>query len=695
MGNRLAGETSPYLKQHADNPVDWQPWDETALATARETGKPILLSVGYSSCHWCHVMAHESFEDAATARVMNEHFVNIKVDREERPDLDKVYQLAHQVLTQQTGGWPLTMFLDPQTLMPFFGGTYFPKSPRHQLPGFVDLLMRIHETYTTRREELNEQCDRLAKVLEEIEHSGDTTEIETLQTLKPDERAKADGALIERLQTDLKAQYDSAEGGFGNAPKFPMPSTLARVLRHWASTDRNRESLDMVMTTLTRMARGGIYDHVGGGFFRYATDRKWMIPHFEKMLYDNAQLLGLYADALSIGPDGLFAQAARETAGWLLREMRHPEGGFYAALDADSEGEEGLYYLWRRDQLKRLLEPLEYLIVETLYGVDKPANFEGRWNFHRHDAWRSVVERLSLTREVADAALASAKAKLLAERDLRTRPGLDDKILTSWNGLTIRGLSRAGVVLGEPGWIAAAQSCADFIRSQLWDGQRLSATWQQGQARHPGYLDDYANLLAGLLELLGAAWRESDAAFARALADAAIAQFADTERGGFYFTAHDHEALIYRPKPTLDDALPPGNGTMALALIELGHLFGETRYLDAAAATLAWARDKMTRFPAGHCSLISALEVERRGPEQIIIRGPADQLDEWLAVTRQGFKPWRHSYAIAYEDNRTLPAYLPRLTSTDLRGRTVAYRCAGLSCSLPIESLEELRTQCA
>ena len=694
MGNRLAGETSPYLKQHADNPVDWHPWDDTALALARQTGKPILLSVGYSSCHWCHVMAHESFEDAATARVMNEHFVNIKVDREERPDLDKVYQLAHQVLTQQTGGWPLTMFLDPDTLMPFFGGTYFPKSPRHQLPGFVDLLMRIHETFATRRDELNEQCERLSKVLDELEHSSDTAELTALKSLTPNERAKADGALLERLLADLKAQYDSAEGGFGTAPKFPMPSTLARVLRHWACTERSRESLDMVMTTLTRMARGGIYDHVGGGFFRYSTDRKWMIPHFEKMLYDNAQLLGLYADALTIGPDELFAQTVRDTAGWLMREMRHPEGGFHAALDADSEGEEGVFYLWRRDQLKRLLDPLEYLVVETLYGVDKPANFEGRWNLHRHDAWRSVVERLSLTREEADAALASARTKLLAERDQRIRPGLDDKILTSWNGLTIRGLARAGVALQQPDWIAAAQACADFLRTRLWDGHRLSATWQQGQARYSGYLDDYANLLAGLLALLGAEWRETDAAFARALADAAIEHFADREHGGFFFTAHDHEQLIYRPKPTLDDALPPGNGTMALALIELGHLFGDTRYLDAAAATLEWARDKMARFPAGHCTLISALELEHHGTEQIVIRGPASELAEWLAVTRSGFKPWRHGYAIPYEGNRTLPAYLPRLTSADVRGRTVAYHCSGLSCSLPIQTLAELRARC-
>jgi uncharacterized protein YyaL (SSP411 family) len=645
MHNRLDVETSPYLRQHADNPVEWQPWDDEALGKARELGRPILLSIGYSACHWCHVMAHESFEDPTVAAVMNEHFVNIKVDREERPDLDKVYQLAHQLLTQQTGGWPLTAFLDPDTLLPFFAGTYFPKSPRHQLPGFTDLLMRIRETFDAKREELSEQGERITEVLNRL-NDGDVSE-EAAGITTDD--------LINATHESLGQQYDATEGGFGTAPKFPMPGTLARELRFWAWTNEDgerRTSLDRVMTTLTKMARGGIYDHLGGGFFRYATDRKWMIPHFEKMLYDNGQLLVLYADALSIGPDELFSGATTETAEWLLREMRHPQGGFFAALDADSEGEEGRFYLWRRDQVKKLLDEDEYLIVETLYGLDKPANFEGKWNLHRFDAWRSVVERLSLTREDADAMLASARAKLLVARSERVPPGLDDKVLTGWNGLVISGLARAGMVLDRSDWIDAAKQCVDFLESNVWDGKRLKATWTEGRARFDGYLDDYANLLAGLIDLLSAEWRESDAAFARSLADTVIERFFDADRGGFYFTAHDHESLIYRPKPTMDDAQPPGNGTVADALLRLGHLFGETRYLEAANATLDWARDQVIRYPAGHCTLISAMELDQTGMDLILIRGPADLIGEWLAA---------------------------------------AYRCQGLACGLPIESLEEFK----
>lgn len=681
--NRLAEETSPYLQQHADNPVAWQPWDDEAIAEARASGKPILLSIGYSACHWCHVMAHESFEDEATAAVMNTHFVNIKVDREERPDLDKVYQLAHQLLTQQTGGWPLTAFLDPDTLLPFFAGTYFPKTPRHQLPGFPDLLLRISETFGARKDELNVQGERIREVLTRLNEPADEAE-----------SGQPGMALINAAHEMLGRQYDQSEGGFGTAPKFPMPGTLTRELRHWSLhpdlADR-RETLDRVMTTLTRMARGGIYDHLGGGFFRYATDRKWMIPHFEKMLYDNGQLLALYAEVLSIGPDPLFQAALAETADWLIREMRDPQGGFYSALDADSEGEEGRYYLWRRDQAKKLLDETEYLILETLYGLDKPANFEGKWNLHRYDAWRSVVERLSLDPDTASAALASGRKKLLQARSERVRPGLDNKVLTSWNGLVIGGLAKAGALSNRTDWIDAASGCVDFIREGLWDGSRLSATWTAGSAKYAGYLDDYANLLNGLVSLLSARWREADAAFAIALAEAALEHFQDTEHGGFFFTAHDHEPLIYRPKPAMDDAQPPGNGAMAEALIRLGHLFGESRYLEAAWNTLVWAEPQIRRYPAGHCTLLSALELELAGPEQIIIRGPEGELDPWLDAAGSGYHPARAVFAIPWQVTSDLPAYLPKLVSVEQRAKVLAYRCQGMSCSLPIESLAELQ----
>ncbi len=691
LSNRLSAERSPYLKQHADNPVAWQPWDDQAIAAARASARPILLSIGYSACHWCHVMAHESFEDEATAAVMNAHFVNIKVDREERPDLDKVYQLAHQLLTQQTGGWPLTAFLDPDTLLPFFAGTYFPKTPRHQLPGFTDLLLRISETFQTKREDLNSQGEKVSEVLASLNapREADGTEGEPAA-------GEPGMAHIQAAHEMLAAQYDPSEGGFGTAPKFPMPGTLARELRHWAlnpELEDRRETLDRVLTSLTKMARGGIYDHLGGGFFRYATDRKWMVPHFEKMLYDNGQLLTLYSEALAIGPDPLFAAALSETADWLLREMRDPAGGFYSALDADSEGQEGHFYLWRRDQVKKLTDETEYLVLETLYGLDKPANFEGRWNLHRYDAWRSVVERLSMDRAEADAVLASGRRKLLAARSERTAPGLDNKVLTSWNGLVIAGLAKAGTRSGRADWIAAAAGCVDFIRDSLWDGERLAATWVDGDARYAGYLDDYANLLLGLAALLAADWRTQDAQFARRLIETTLEHFEDKEQGGFFFTAHDHEALIYRPKPTLDDAQPPGNGAMAEALIRLGHLFGEPRYLDAAAATLRWAEPQIRRYPAGHCTLLSALELDLVGPEQIIIRGERAALAPWLEAARAGYHPARAVFGIPWEATDGLPAYLPKLVSAEQRAGVVAYRCAGMSCSLPITDLEVFKAE--
>ena len=678
MSNRLAGETSPYLLQHADNPVHWQPWDEAALAEARESDKPILLSIGYSACHWCHVMAHESFEDQATAAVMNAHFVNVKVDREERPDLDKVYQTAHQLLTRQTGGWPLTMFLDPRTLVPFFGGTYFPTTPRLQLPGFADLLLRIHEVFAGRRTDLEDQGRLLMEAMSQLQARDD------------DDNRLDDTELLDQARAQLGDQFDAGEGGFGSAPKFPMPAILNRILHHQAlksrTGNRDRGGLDMVMTTLTKMARGGIYDHLGGGFCRYATDSRWMVPHFEKMLYDNGQLLSLYSDVLLLGPDELFAGAVRETAGWLMREMRHPDGGFFSALDADSEGEEGRFYLWRREKIRKLLTADEYLVVETLYGIDKPANFEGKWNLHRYDAWRSVIQRLSLQPGEANELLQGAKHKLFAERETRPRPGLDDKVLTAWNGLAIKGMAKAALALDEPLWLEAAHQAADFIRDRLWRDNVLYATWKDGIAKHRGYLDDYANLLDALIVLLGAEWRDSDARFAVELADALIEGFHDETQGGFYFTAHQGEKLIHRPKPTLDDAQPPGNGVAAQALARLGHLFGNAAWLNAAAGALHAARPMMERYPAGHCTLLTALEEQLHPGELVILCGPREAFREWRQALTGGYRPWRRVYAIPGDASVT-PPYLPPSSGSQPR----AFICAGASCSLPITSIAELQ----
>jgi uncharacterized protein YyaL (SSP411 family) len=684
--NRLAAESSPYLLQHAGNPVDWYPWGDEAIARGRAEDKPILLSIGYSACHWCHVMAHESFEDTATATVMNEHYVNVKVDREERPDIDKIYQLAHQLLTQSTGGWPLTAFLDPHTLVPFFAGTYFPKTPRYQLPGFVDLLLRIATVYREKREELRTQGAKLTEILGALNGAAVAARV-------------TDEALLDAARDQLAQQYDRTNGGFGNAPKFPMPATIERLLRHWAfesrrprsDRTRNRDTLEMAMITLTHIARGGIFDHLGGGFCRYATDARWMIPHFEKMLYDNGALLSVYADALAVGPDLLFEGAVRETAQWLMRDMQHPAGGYFSALDADSEGEEGRYYVWRRDEVKRLLDAEEYLVVETLYGLDKPANFEGRHHLHRYDAWASVVERLGLARDRADALLASAKGKLKAVRDTRVAPALDDKVLTAWNGLAIKGMVKAGVVCREPAWIESATRALDFIAQELCDAEGLYATWRDGVRRYRGYLDDYAHVLDALVTALGARWRDSDVRLARRLADLALDRFEDKGQGGFFFTAAGDAPLIHRPKPTLDEATPAGNGVLARALHTLGHLFGESRYIDAAVACLRWARGAMERYPAGHCALLSALEDTVYPPELVVVRGPADAIAPWVDVVRQGFKPWRHVYGIPYEGVATAPAFLPKLVSGETRARPTAYVCTGQSCSLPIVSLDALK----
>ena len=690
--NRLAGETSPYLRQHAGNPVDWYPWGEEAIERARTETLPILLSIGYSSCHWCHVMAHESFEDQATAEVMNSRFVNIKVDREERPDLDRIYQLGHQLLTRQTGGWPLTVFLDPPTLLPFFTGTYFPRQPRHGLPGFTDLLMRISETYAAKRAEVATQGERLATVfanLEQLEHESETD----------------DETLLANAREQLEEMYDATAGGFGSAPKFPMPTAIERLLRHWSrihadlSRKPDRQALNIVMTTLTKMARGGIYDHLGGGFCRYSTDRHWTIPHFEKMLYDNGSLLALYADALGLGSDPLFAGAVRETAGWVMREMQHPEGGYFAAQDADSEGVEGKYYVWRRDAVKRLLTEDEYLVVETLYGLDKAANFEGRWNLYRRDSWRSVVDRLYLEEGRADALLASAKAKLFAERAKRQPPGKDEKVLAAWNGLAIHGMAKAGARMGETAWIDSAARAADFVRTRMVEDGRLFATWKDGSVNYPAYLDDYANMLHGVLSLLSAHWRDEDLEFAALLGDELIGRFQDPDTGGFFFTAHDHETLIHRPKPTTDDAMPPGNGIAAKALLGLGHLLGEPRYLEAAERTVDWGRGFIAQHAASHCTLLTALEEHRYPPELVVVRGPRPVIDEWLDTARTGYRPSRVVYGIP-DTAKRMPGYLPgakplRLLSADVEPPISAYLCNGLRCSAPITEFAEFKNALA
>jgi uncharacterized protein YyaL (SSP411 family) len=674
--NRLIHETSPYLLQHARNPVDWYPWGEEALERAKREDKPILLSVGYSACHWCHVMEHESFEDEEVARVMNELFVNIKVDREERPDLDRIYQLAHQMLAGRPGGWPLNMFLTPDDRTPFFGGTYFPKEPRHGLPAFTELLRRVHAFYRENRAAIEEQNDQVRRMFARYEPGRPVAGLRI--TAQP----------LATARRELERQYDPRHGGFGDAPKFPHPMGLERLLRHWAASRRagapDAPALEMARHSLQAMTAGGLYDQLGGGFCRYSVDEYWMIPHFEKMLYDNGQLLALCADAFVATGDPAFERAARETAEWTMREMQSPDGGYYSTLDADSEGHEGRFYVWTPDAVRALLSAEEYRLLAPVYGLDRPPNFENHaWHLHTFRAPEAAATQLGLDAAQAGALLSSARAKLFAAREQRVRPGRDEKILTSWNGLTIKGLARAGRLLGRVDFIASAERALDFIRAELWKNDRLLATCKDGRARLPAYLDDHAFLMDGVLELLQARWRDGDLEFLTELAECLLDHFEDKEHGGFYFTADDHEQLIHRPKPLSDDATPAGNGVAALVLQRLGHLLGARHFLEAAERTLLAAHEAVARFPSVHCTLLAALEEYLEPPETIVLRGTAEAMAPWRARAQARYAPNRIALAIP-ADARNLPGLLAQRTA---RAGVTAYLCAGFACREPATTL--------
>ncbi|HEX9179168.1 MAG TPA: thioredoxin domain-containing protein, partial [Burkholderiales bacterium] len=521
-----------------------------------------------SACHWCHVMAHESFEDPEVAAEMNRHFVNIKVDREERPDLDQIYQIAHAMLTHRSGGWPLTMFLTPDQT-PFFGGTYFPKEQRHGLPGFRDLLGRVAAFYRERQEDIGKQNEAVRDAF------GRSL------PRRPKQAGAPDADLLERALTELESGFDQVHGGFGDAPKFPHPTELEFSLRRHAANGAPA-GLAIATLTLRRMAEGGIYDQVGGGFCRYSVDRTWTIPHFEKMLYDNGPLLRLNADAWVVTGDPLFRRVAEETAEWVVREMQSHDGGYYSTLDADSEHEEGKFYVWTPAEVRALLAPEEYAVLAPHFGLDGPPNFEHQhWHLRMAKPLEGVASSLALTVEDARRRLDAGRAKLFAAREDRVRPGRDEKVLTSWNALMIKGMAHAGRILGKPQWIASGRRALDFIRSTLYRDGRLLAVYKDGQARLNGYLDDYAFLLDAVLEMLAAEFRLGDLDFARELADTLLRQFEDGAEGGFFFTSHDHESLVHRPKAAADNATPSGNGVAAFALQRLGHLMGEPRYLAA------------------------------------------------------------------------------------------------------------------
>ncbi|MRH77961.1 DUF255 domain-containing protein [Spiribacter sp. C176] len=627
--NRLVDASSPYLRQHADNPVHWQPWDEAALDAARTLNKPILLSIGYAACHWCHVMAHESFADPATAEQMNRDFINIKVDREERPDLDRIYQTAHQLLTGQSGGWPLTVVLTPDQL-PFFSGTYFPPQPKQGMASFREMLSEVTRVWKDRPAEITEQNERMRRVLGTL---GNT-----------DEGVNPDRALLDAGRKQLASRYDPAFGGFGSAPKFPQPTALERLLREYARRrdegNPDRGALHMVCHTLRRMGLGGIFDQIGGGFSRYAVDGQWMIPHFEKMLSDNALLIMATTDAWRATGDEFFARIARETADWALREMLLPEGGFATSLDADTSDGEGAFYLWTPMQVSEVLDGVDAQVVVHRLGLDERPNFEGRWHPQVHMAFSELAKRLQCPREEVVERWNRGRAALLAARDQRERPARDDKVLTAWNALMIRALARAGRFLNEPRYIDAAERAETFIRDHLWREVRLAVSWRQGKLGIPGFLDDHAFMLAALLELQQARWSPGREDWAFALADTLLEHFEDTEQGGFYFTADDHETLIQRPRSFADDALPNGNGIAAEALNRLGIWQGEPRYTQAAERTIQAASARIHESPGAHCALLNALD-EQLTPPTLVTVHAGDQTEAWRAVTDTGLHPAR------------------------------------------------------
>ncbi|MFQ6023690.1 MAG: thioredoxin domain-containing protein [Acidiferrobacterales bacterium] len=676
--NRLINETSPYLLQHAHNPVDWYPWNEEALARARDKGKPILLSIGYSACHWCHVMEHESFEDEQVAKVMNEKFVCIKVDREERPDLDKIYQTAHQILVQRPGGWPLTMFLRPEDHMPFFGGTYFPKEPKHGLPAFADVLRRVETFYRENRDALDQQTVSLRDIFTRIHPAAAAYGVH----ITPD--------VLNRAYAELKQQFDPRYGGFGGAPKFPHPSSMDRCLRYWAHSVINngadKQALHIAAYTLHAMASGGIYDQLGGGFCRYSVDEAWRIPHFEKMLYDNAQLLSLYADAVVATGDPVFKRVASETAEWVMREMQSSDGGYYSTLDADSEGEEGKFYVWTREELQALVSPEEWSALELRYGLQGNGNFEGKWHLNVSTDIDDIAKSLGVSRQQVVEQLKRAQQKLWEAREGRVRPGRDEKVLTSWNGLMIKGMARAGRLLARSDFLASAERALNFIRDQLWRDGRLLATAKDGRAHLKAYLDDYVFLMDGVLELLQARWRTADLELIVSLAETVLQHFENKKQGGFYFTPDDHERLVYRPMPTHDDAVPSGNGVAAHVLLRVGHLLGEVKYLDAAAHALKALHTSITHSPSAHGTLLLAVEEYLFPTQTIVLRGRPEAMQSWLARCNQFYAPRRLTVAVP-DDGEALPGIL---AEREPKAAVTAYVCSGHSCSAPITELAEL-----
>jgi uncharacterized protein YyaL (SSP411 family) len=678
--NRLAAETSPYLLQHAHNPVDWHPWSPEAFELARREDKPVLLSVGYSACHWCHVMERESFENDEIAALMNQLFVSIKVDREERPDVDQIYMQAVQSMTGR-GGWPMTVFLTPDGV-PFYGGTYFPPEDRHGMPAFPRLLRSIADAYHSRRGEVLEAGRQLVEAMGQSGRLGASSSLLSRDVLV-------------RAYMGLGGEFDERDGGLGQAPKFPQPMAWEAVLRVGRRTADAR-GLEMLQLTLTRMARGGIYDQLGGGFHRYSVDGQWLVPHFEKMLYDNAQLASLYLHGWLATREALYRRVVEETLDYVRREMTHPAGGFYSAQDADSEGVEGKFFVWSPEEIRAVLgDPSLARAALAYWGVDDGPNFEGHSILFVPRDPEEVAGTLGITGDELATAIERARALLHAEREKRVHPGLDDKVLASWNGLTLAAFAEAAAVLGRADYLAVAVRNALFLTRQMVRDGRLLRSWKDGRARITGYLEDYAMVGAGLLALYEATFDRRWLDESRRLADAALGLFWSADLNAFFDTGHDQEALVVRPRNLFDNAVPSGTSVAIDWLLRLAVILGEERYETVALAALRPMADLMQRYPSGFGRYLSALDFHLGPVVEVAL--------VWRPGEERAVAPLVHTVFGRYQPNRVVVgaaegdpagAGLPLLVGRgSVGGRPTAYVCRHYACQLPVTEPDALARQ--
>jgi uncharacterized protein YyaL (SSP411 family) len=674
--NRLINETSPYLLQHAHNPVDWHAWGDEAFEKARAENKPILLSIGYSACHWCHVMERESFENEEIAALMNELFVNIKVDREERPDLDEIYMNAVQMMTGR-GGWPMTMFLTPEG-KPFYGGTYFPPEDRYNVPGFPKILRGVANAYHKQPQDVENSVKEILARLERMSRS-----VESAEPFEPD--------IIVRGAEQLMQAHDSQHGGFGQAPKFPNAGVFELFLRAYHRS-KNRRFLDVIAFTLTKMADGGIYDHLGGGFHRYSVDEKWLVPHFEKMLYDNAQLVRIYAQVYRITGEPQFKRVVEETVDYILREMLQPEGGFYSTQDADSEGVEGKFFVWSPEELKRILGEDKAEIFARMYDVSEQGNFENENILHPILTPEQASKYFNLGIDHILSLVAEAKQKLFAEREKRIKPFRDEKLITAWNGLMLSGLAEAIEITGNEEYQRAAMRSVKFIFSKMFRDGRPLHTYKDGVAKLPGYLDDYAFLAAGLLDLFEATFDRSLFARTRELVDIMLGEFWDDEDGAFFYTGKSHERLISRAKPAFDASIPSGNSIAAQLLLRLYHYTSHEDYLKKAEVILRSYSDAMAAQPFGLAHMLGAVDFYLEKPKEIVVVGQKDDgaAAELLDGVHTIYLPNRTLQLVG--PNESLYSIAPALQGKgQVHGKATAYVCHNFTCSVPVTRWDELK----